>query len=254
MDRSSFAWLGIILFVGGAHAAPSIPTDLGPLPCKAEILKTLAEAKVTGEWVRFAEPSAGARTYRSPTSSFGTWVEIQRTDRSVASLTQFSPTGIQQHVWDASAPKCKATLQTKKFKPFSAAERQEVFTDEDLAQALATKKKGLIYVWSPSFEFSVQTYPNFKKAAAALGLETIIVMDPQASAPMLAKMEKTYRDVPGGKKNESIELINRGVGVHYPTVLPFVNGKLSNRYLRGAFSTEQYTASIPKAMADAAAQ
>lgn len=204
--------------------------------CAKEVKAKLAEWNSTSQWQRQVDPATGAQSYRSPTKTFGTWVEVQK-HPAKSVVMAMSAKGLTAVTYEKS---CEPIATTKKYEALSAEKGgKHYFTDMDLVNLVNSKKSGMIYVWSPGMVYSVDEFQTFKNTAKKLGLQFTVVMDPYADqkyARQIAQQRKLPLD---DKRVESVELLMRNMGVHFPMTLVYHKGQLSRNPIIGVMHAPQ---------------
>lgn len=131
----------------------------------------------------------------------------------------------------------KRMLQSK----IIGAQSEALFTDESLKKLIRLNSRGIIYVWSPYMPLSVRGISQIKKAAAKKKYALTILLDRDASmneAKKWVKMGKVHKS--DLYRDASDALDDRDVSLHYPFVLMYQKGFVSNHPYVGYKSQSVY--------------
>ena len=152
--------------------------------------------------------ASGDRTYRLPTGKLGTWVVLSRPSVGPLTITQVNSSGTTTLAFRAD---CSA-VETFVVHASPAGDRSTRFTDDDLRDALLRHQAGglVVYAWSPHMPLSVE---GFREVAEA----------------DFARREAERAAIPlsGLREMDSVELIQRGVQLHAPSIIAFGYGRVS---------------------------
>lgn len=225
--------------VGGMSPLPGdLPSELRPA-CLDAFTHTLGEWGGASAWERISGPGPGGRAYRSPTKEFGVWVEARFFPEGWTELRRVVPKAVVTTAW--RAPDCGpklSVLERQQPSGFPRVKGASVFDDDDLARLIQSGKPGVIYAWSPGMVYSARLFGDFKKSAKLAGLPVTSVMDPYSPA---GNEKRDYVDrTLSTRRMESVELINRGMTIHFPAVLVFAEKRLARVPLFGVKPVEQY--------------
>ena len=115
------------------------------------------------------------------------------------------------------------------------------FTDADLSTLLRRGGKGVIYAVSEHMPLSVRGLNDIKCAAEALGLELVVVVDPDSDPLVIGYMASRLGFRPQRlRRLASAELMRRNLTIHYPSIQAYANGRFVGVILPGYLSTEAY--------------
>lgn len=242
--------LAVVFPGGAAWAEPwkAIP-ELQGRACVRQLEKVLAEWDSAFEWDRGPMGPAESVVYRSPTGSLGAWTEVWiHTDKSLEArfTTAASTLSVQ---W--KGPDCRPAMGVKQ-RTFGPPPPNGSFTDEDLRALVKQHRAGVIYAWSPAMPISMAGLQEMRKAARALGVPVIGVLDPEADA-VIAEAEARRNGLAKEdlRQVDSLELMNRGVHVHYPAAVMFADGKIVGPRLPGHATADEYRAFLEPYLAAA---
>lgn len=146
--------------------------------------------------------------------------------------------------------------------PATPVAEEWVFTDHDLETLLASSRAGgLIYIWSPHMPYSVKGLREIRAVGERLDLTVTPLLDPQADAALSASVvDEEALPFTALRYLKSTKLFERGATLHFPTLLVFSHGRVSQQMLPGYTSPAVYEAFIknqlavmsPQPMADVA--
>lgn len=115
------------------------------------------------------------------------------------------------------------------------------FTDAALARLLDAETlpgvSGILYIWSPHMPYSVQGLAEVLALGKRLELTVVPLLDPDADAGLAARVVQA-RHLPREvlRPMRSNRLLERGVTLHYPTLVLFREGRLLESMLPGYVS------------------
>jgi len=108
------------------------------------------------------------------------------------------------------------------------------FTDQDLANLLASASRGVIYVWSPHMPYSVRGAVEARRLIDQLELTPILLLDPNADAALASREREGHvLPVSAMRRMQATSLWRMGVTQHFPTVVVFADGRLDAQMLPG---------------------
>lgn len=250
--KQSLSLAFVIAVVVPAPAAGALPrTPLAELrekhPCRVPIDTLLADWAPRPFWEEVVTSASGARAFRTQGEQLGTMIELTLHDDGEAEATRLTARTALTTSWNPIDCMARVSLDT-----YAASKpAHPAFTDEDLKAVLASHPKGVIYAWSPHMHLSLKALPGLRAAAAKLGLKIVPVLDPSAepsfSRESAGKGGLAAKDL---RRIESVELLGRGMTLHYPTLLVFSGGKLSRRMIAGFRDAAQLELLIGRELAD----
>ncbi len=193
-----------------------------------EQIKNLTESwNSSGQWQEDFRQKHQALVIKTPTNQLGTWIVLQKTEKShQISAQRISPNTQLQVSW--SWPGCTQKLAeialTEKNKSDEPAESEVAsFDDGSLQKLIDEKKDGIIYALSPHMNLSVEAIPIIEKVAEKLNVKLTMLVDSTES-----KIKNKDAFILAMK---SQELILRGMSMHYPCIILYSkNGKFSGVY------------------------
>lgn len=228
-----------ILALGSLAQAHNLDIDSLLSKCKPATLQELSKYGSQNLWKEYASEKKQFRTFRSPTKTFGTWIEIQifkQTSPKLAIINNLITREITLNNSCASSEKINPGLD---FQITQSAAPATWLNDEVLQKIIKHNPKGLIYIWSPGMSFSAKYYKHFQTVAEKLKIKFIPVIDPNANIASVNKAQKVYGLPESTLKLNSVEIYMREVMTHFPTTLLFKNGKLSHRPIVGVMEVDQ---------------
>lgn len=211
-----------------------IATALKGVPCSTQALDTINQwepgTKTWNAAPLMGDP--GTNGYRTPTTQLGVWLEVW-TDEPHHSLKalRVTPNSTVRVIWSGDSCSADQSLITR------AVDQKVVdagVSDTYLASEVGSGAPGILYVWSPGMPHSVRALPELKTIAKEMNLKFIPILD--ASSDLTASkraIEKLGLDDSFLRKNQSIELIYRGLTNHYPSMLIFNHGKFTSPVFPG---------------------
>ena len=123
------------------------------------------------------------------------------------------------------------------------------FTDRDLHQLLESGRSGILFSWSPHMPLSMKALAILQRLAHPLHLNIIPVLDPDADIKMAQVVSIKHRlGSPSLRKIASSELLELGLGIHFPAVLVFRNGKIRGGVIPGSKEPQIYRKLILREM------
>lgn len=192
------------------------------LPCSSFVQDALIGWKTLERWENAGIDLDGSNFYRSPTQEIGIWIQAKVFPNKVIELLRISEANQVSLKWDVST--CKPQLVAKEFAVVAPADGMGAFRDQDLRAALRGKKSGLVYIWSPYMPYSLRGLPEAKKLAQAKGLDFIVACDPAArSGAKKDAIKKNSWPKEYARTLRSVDLMMRGMSIHYPALIVYKN-------------------------------
>lgn len=207
---------------------------LAGLSCRAEITPVLSTVAKHREWTADIGVYDTARTYRSPSDEIGKWIEFRIFRKDMVQIVIRTAYKVQEYSFGSAGGSvgCKIDYASHDFK-YDTKRMKNAFSDASLNELLKKYRRGIIYVWSPNMPFSVQGMDVIRAAGRRMKIPVFMLADPHASR---VDVNRVVASLP----NESFELFQRGVGVHYPTIVMFKNGRIVGPSLPGVKSESIY--------------
>lgn len=207
----------------GADRDPRVPF------CRIAVQHQLDRWDKTRSW-RAAAAEPGSSLYLSPTARLGEWLEL-RTGRSLVELRRVSIE--RRETVRYQDARCQAQVAIER-PHYSAARLKGAFTDERFRTLVRQHGAGIVYSWSPHMPLSIERVQAIREAGKQLGLPVFYVLDPHADRELAQSTAREYGlDAEALRPMESIELFNRGMLQHYPSVLVFAEGKVRGNLIPG---------------------
>jgi len=190
-------------------------------------------------------PGAGEiSSHRSPSKEVGVWLALSKSEAGVIRAVRDSLN--LRTIIEWAETDCVPRMAAKPIRyRIPAAEFQKSFTDERLKALLIRSRAGLIYAWSPQMPLSADGFLEVQKAARKMGLPLTLLLDPQAdptAAERFAKVNKLPAQAI--RRLQSLELLNRGMSEHYPSLVVFQNGEIVGRAFPGHKDADRYLAFV----------
>jgi hypothetical protein len=124
------------------------------------------------------------------------------------------------------------------------------FSDEALRQVVRKNEKGVIFSWSPHMPLSIKAYFDLQTAAGRLGLKVFPVLDADADPVSSIEVVKKHQiETSALRRMQSIELYQRGMAIHFPSILVFSGGKIRGDIIPGAKQEDLYETLIKRELA-----
>jgi hypothetical protein len=227
----------VFLFPWGTALAASVDAPLDGQKCRPQVVQVLDTWETQRAWSRFLSP--GARlVYRTPTKKIGTWIELRLEADGTIELLRLSPHSRTRILWDRL--KCSPKLSSAAI-PRDEKRLKDAFDDKYFETLASRNESGVLYLWSPHMPYSLKGWDPVSRAAKQLNLPVFPVLDPHASPALLAEMPAEFNALKAASRRlESWELIQRGVGAHYPTTVLFSKGRVVGPVFPGVKSEGQY--------------
>jgi hypothetical protein len=234
----------------GAQALASTPQDpkvFEQVSCRKQLDTLLDHWGATRDWMITIGRADGMRIYRTPTDRTGSWAAVTLfPDRHVEASRVSWSTQLRVRF---ESPDCQARVESTLVK-HDAKLSADAFTDEALEAAIAHTRRGVIYAWSPHMPLSVLGLGYIHEAAKKLHADVITVLDPMAQARAvrdLVSQGKVKREAT--RRIASLDLLMRGMNVHYPSILVVRDGKIASHMLPGLESEKLYEDFMRKQLA-----
>ncbi len=209
--------------------------------CHASAERVLDRWEPERIWKPFLSPEAEV-VHRTPTRKIGTWIELKLLKDGGLEVIRLSPTSSTKITWEPKrcAPKLASALIRR-----DEGRMKDTFDDSRFEAVAAANPQGILYVWSPHMPYSLKGWEPLQRAARKTGLPVFAVLDPHASALLLSEMPSEFNTLKASSRRlEAWELIQRGVGQHYPTTVLFSRGRVVGPVFPGVKSEGQYVAFI----------
>lgn len=205
--------------------------------CRKQALEVLDTWEPERFWKKFLAPDSKV-VHRTPTRKIGTWIEMRFLEDGGLELIRLSPTSNVRIAWEPR--RCAPKLSSAAL-PRDEKRLQGTFDDPYFESIAASNPAGVLYVWSPHMPYSLKGWEPVRTAAKKLGLPLFPVLDPHASALLLSEMPPEFNLLKAtSRRLESWELIQRGVGQHFPTTVLFSRGRVVGPVFPGVKSEGQY--------------
>lgn len=219
--------------------AADVAESLKRSPCSKQILGTIQRYTHSPQWVLKARHANGPTIYTTTTGEIGVWLQLEFS-QSTTTLTRVSPKSRLQIRW---ADRCVPRILTS-HEQYDEKLLQDAFTDDTLKRLLDTRPAGVIYAWSPHMPYSLVGIDTIRSVTKKLGIALTLVMDPNADETFAKDQAKGKVHPSGFSRIESIELLNRGMTMHFPSLLVYAKGKFVSPLYPGVKSKKDYESFI----------
>lgn len=214
------------------------PKELRKHRCAKVIEHQFSHLIQSSDWFRDIGNKHGVITYRASTHTIGTWLELNAFDNGNLNLSIHSLSSVRNFVY--ASHHCRPDVSISRVHYRGNFESTE-FSDRYLSRLLKENSTGIIYAWSPSMPFSVQGGRVITEVGKRLGIPVFFVLDPHADPELAQRSVATLGgNTEAMRSLQSIELFQRGVGVHYPAIVLFENHKILGRSLPGVKREDVY--------------
>ena len=238
-------WITIVLLLScSARAAETFPEMLSKQTCSPQAQKILKEWHAQDAWTRAIGHKPNEEMFRTPTATVGKWVEVSALGNQLT-LRLFNEKAVLSVEFDS---KCKSQARMLAHKPkprFKTPPRgYALLQDENVAHLLEQKKSGVIFLWSPHKQISVEGLKQILEAAKSTNTKVYPVADPDSDPKAVDRVAKELKLA---KKDiyflDSFDLQYRGFRLHHPSLIVFNDGKFTSQVRRGyedAFIYKEY--------------
>ena len=197
-----------------------------------------------GDWQRELSNPGVLSTHRSPSNETGVWIALSKTPTGTIRAVRESLSLRTTIEWTESDCVPRMAAQPIRYR-VPASELKKTFTDERLKALLKRSKDGLIYSWSPQMPLSAGSLAEVRKTASTLHLPLTLVLDPSADRRLAESFARANRfPAESTLPMQSLELLHRGMGEHYPSLIVYRKGEVVGRAFPGYKSSERYMAFV----------
>ncbi len=223
----------LCIFSSAAYASDFSQT-LTQNPCAKQASQVLTQWKVQDHWSRAVGHKPNEQIFRAPTQAVGKWVEVAFNGSDVA-LRLFNEKAVLTTTFDKH---CQSTagLAAHKVKS-SLSEKQrtyKVMHDQEIANLLEQKKSGVIFLWSPHKQISVEGLKQILQAGKDTKVPVYPVVDSDSDPKAV---DRVVKELKLAKKDiyflDSFDLQYRGFRLHHPSLIVFNDGKFTSQVRRG---------------------
>ena len=236
-------WWHVLLFTtfsSSAIASDALARKIAQSHCKTKIRDFADKVAKLKFWYSIADSEKDVETFKASERATGNITIIRFTKNGTVFVIKRSSSTIQKIEWSPfTATGCQQKISEENVSAYRWSSTG--FYDDDLRKVLEEKQTGMIIVWSPGMPFSIRAISEAQKAADLTGHKLIRVVDPKFSDSEILGALSIER-VPSGKdlRLRSENLFGRNVTFHYPTLIVFKDGQLSNHMLKGYKSASSY--------------
>jgi hypothetical protein len=211
--------------------------------CHDQLNELLTKWGSSSQWVKRVPGDDGNAIFETPTQRIGFWIQVSfPPNRHSPKAIQRSNNGEINVSWTEA--ECAPQMDVKLNDKAQGAVSADFFTDQMLETEIKNNKAGIIYGWSPMMPLSIIGYNEAKSVAKKMKLDFIPVLDPMVDLEAAKTAINDYKIKEGIRKVGSVELLERGLNLHYPSILFFSQGKMVGSLLPGYWDN-------PKALEDA---
>jgi len=223
--------IAFIFPVSSARAA-DFPSLLQKQKCFAKAEKILNEWKAQGSWTHAIGHKPGEEMFRTPTDAIGKWIETSINSDQLT-LRLFNEKAVLAVDFDKSC-NSKARMLAHKPKSQRVTPGYKKFQDRNIVELLDQKKPGVIFLWSPHKQISVEGLKQILEAGKVTHTKVFPVVDPDADA---SAVDRVVKELKLAKKDvyyfDSFDLQYRGFRLHHPSLIVFNDGKFTSQVRRG---------------------
>jgi len=231
-------FLFILFILSQALAAPELhqKLELSKFSCGAKALSVLQEWQALDEWkMKFTE-NPEEKKFQSPTAQFGKWVQVHFKSKKDLELIQFSEKSSLILQFDSN---CKSQAQVKASKTSSSSAGQSLsgipfFRDSDIEKIFKSEKSGILFLWTPQIQVSIEALKEVQAAATKLKVPLYALVDPNSDLKSALKVAQKLK-VPRSQIFifDSFDLTLRDFRLHFPSLIVVSKGKYSSPVQRG---------------------
>jgi hypothetical protein len=198
--------------------------------CAAPIRALLDSWEKRRHWETVSLALGEPTVLRTPTRRIGEWLEARVAPDSIT-IARASDRQIAQARFAPGLCAVRVTVTARHYDP---RRMNDAFTDEYLRRILRLNHRGILYSWSPHMPFSIERVDAIEKAAAQLGLKVFFVLDPYADENLAQREAREYGLGPAAlRRMQSLELFNRGMLIHFPSILVFSDQRIQGSIVPG---------------------
>ena len=235
--------LALGMFASNSHAVvykrPDTNGILATAKCTSQVKSLLHEWKSQNDWRPQIETVEAQRSFVSPTTKIGTWIELRVAEDNRVEALRISPEAVTRVAW--ADVNCTPALGVSRSK-VDLKTLKNAFTDADLEAFIKKNPNSLIYSWSPEMPYSVDGLVEIQAAAKQLNMKVVTVLDPRAENDLAQQTAARMKSrAPASlSRIESVELAYRNMTLHYPSVLIVSKGKITGPMLPGLMKATEY--------------
>lgn len=192
-------------------------------------------------WQKLLTPSVKEAVFKSPSAKLGKWIHVQINDQYLRTTLKDNNSSLVID-WQ---PNCQKIISTIKHQTMKRSARNTL-DDTDIVKLIKKERNGVIYIWAPEMPFSVQGIKEIQKSTTEVGVNLTILLSPVSDINFAKKIVRENKlDPIILKRHRSLELHNRGIDLHYPSLLTYKESKM-NRYARHGYEPKEFFASYLK--------
>lgn len=219
-----------------AHAIPKIQEELKGSACSEKALEILRTWHAQEPWTPAIAHGPKERVLRTATSSLGKWVEVTLRNGKIH-MDLFNQNSILSLELDKDC-EAQARLSARRIKDRFANKEKihgyQILRDEGIAKLFATNGPGVLFLWSPHYQISVEGLQQARNAAKKLNLPLYALVEPTSNPGSVGRVVKRLQLNPEHVFYlNSFDLQNRGMRLHFPSLIVFNHGKFTSQVRRG---------------------
>jgi hypothetical protein len=212
-------------------AIPSVPALLKYSHCGTQATNLLANWGSSDRWIQRTPLDSGEKVLETPTEEVGVWIQGSFSAGQPPVLVKRSDAAEIKVTWKDSD--CTPQLGVTPVEGSIHTIKDAPYTDEMLKTALGKGGSGIVYAWSPQMPLSVWGFNEAKAMAKKLKMDFVPVLDPGADPATATQLSKEKHLANSLHQITSVELMERGMNLHYPSILVFKNGKIVGSLIPG---------------------
>lgn len=211
--------------------------------CKGEIVDILEKWGSKNEWTLRPDPLN--TVFASPTEVLGAWVSISFSKSGFPTIVRATKALLAEvEIGDST---CQSTIKVSA-KPHAGSNlncnlnwKDGCVGDDELKKLLSAHPNSLVAIWSPHMPYSLLAMESLLKVAKESDLFFIPLLDAHADKDLALKQAKSKGwNSDYLRKNDSFELEQRLLGIHFPSAQLFIHSEPKAHAFLGLASQAQY--------------
>lgn len=222
---------------------PSDAKETEPRECRKSFKNQLKLLKSLNSWIRVVDRGLGILTFRSPTRRFGYWVQIEINNKTgYGAIREFTP--LAERLYQVQSSK-NCRYQGSFVKRQKERLQSNFGINDQRLQELIRKGSGVLYIWSPSMEYSMRRVNEVKRYAKSLGVGFFAFVDERAEMASIKKVAQKFSiSESDSRKIASTEMDMRQYKLHFPTTYVYKNGKIHPERIIGVVEKLEFSLSV----------
>lgn len=227
-------WIVCFILYSSSIFASDFSDSLKQIPCAKQASQVLTQWKVQDHWSHAVGHQPNEQVFRAPTEAIGKWVEVAFNGSDV-DLRLFNEKAILTTKFDKHCRSTAGLLAHQVKSRLSEKQRKyKVMHDKEIVSLLEQKRSGVIFLWSPHKQISVEGLKQILQAGKATNTPVYPVVDPDSDPKAVDRVAKELKLA---KKDiyflDSFDLQYRGFRLHHPSLIVFNDGKFTSQVRRG---------------------